>query len=296
MLRRASWLSVLAGVVLGLAGIALPLSSQGAGPAPQRVVSLGGSVTEIIYALGMGHVLVGDDLSSVYPRAATQLPRVGYYRALSLEGLISLQPDLILASENAGPPAVLERVRSVGVPVIQVSDGPDMESLYRRIQQISRTLNVSDRGNQMVQQLRNDIQAVQNMMAHSRAPDSTPGAVVLMKRSNQFQVAGGNTTAAAVLELSGLSNMVSHQTGYRSLSTEGLLALNPDIIVVTAASVQAAGGLDAFRNSPGVAPTRAAQSNHIVVMDDLLILGMGPRTPQAVRKLYALSSKAGANE
>src|SRR5699024_11101821 len=131
--------------VLGLAGIALPLSSQGAGPAPQRVVSLGGSVTEIIYALGMGHVLVGDDLSSVYPRAATQLPRVGYYRALSLEGLISLQPDLILASENAGPPAVLERVRSVGVPVIQVSDGPDMESLYRRIQQISRTLNVSDR-------------------------------------------------------------------------------------------------------------------------------------------------------
>lgn len=295
MLRRASWLSVLA-VVLGLAGIALPLSSQGAGPAPQRVVSLGGSVTEIIYALGMGHVLVGDDLSSVYPRAATQLPRVGYYRALSLEGLISLQPDLILASENAGPPAVLERVRSVGVPVIQVSDGPDMESLYRRIQQISRTLNVSDRGNQMVQQLRNDIQAVQNMMAHSRAPDSTPGAVVLMKRSNQFQVAGGNTTAAAVLELSGLSNMVSHQTGYRSLSTEGLLALNPDIIVVTAASVQAAGGLDAFRNSPGVAPTRAAQSNHIVVMDDLLILGMGPRTPQAVRKLYALSSKAGANE
>src|SRR5699024_10788320 len=81
---------------------------------PQRVVSLGGSVTEIVYALDQEHALVGSDLSSIYPEQATELPRVGYYRSLPLEGLVSLQPDLILASEQAGPREVLARVEQLG--------------------------------------------------------------------------------------------------------------------------------------------------------------------------------------
>src|SRR3546814_21109479 len=107
-----------------------------------RLVWRGVTVTEIGYDLGEGDRLGADGLSSLYPKEATLLPRVGYYRAVPLEGVLSMRPDLVLASENAGPPSVLDRIRALGVTVRTISDEPSLSSLYKRVEQVAAQLGV----------------------------------------------------------------------------------------------------------------------------------------------------------
>ena len=258
--------------------------------APQRVVSLGGSVTEIVYELDMGHVLVGDDLSSVYPPQATELPRVGYYRSLPLEGLISLQPDLILASEQAGPPGVLDRVRGLGVPVEIISDNSSLDSLYKRILQIATELRVPEQGQELERRVRAQIDtAIDN--GTNRADSTTPvDAIVLMKRTSQIQAAGGDTTAGTLVRLAGLNNVLEQQQGYKPLSVEGLAVLQPELIITTTSSIEALGGRHVFEQSAGINLTPAAQRDNLLIMDDLLILGLGPRTAQTIQHLVEAGS------
>ncbi|MGB6104232.1 MAG: helical backbone metal receptor [Pusillimonas sp.] len=248
-------------------------------PAPDRVVSLGGSVTEIVYALGQGTLLVANDASSLYPEAATRLPRVGYYRAVPVEGVVAQAPDLVLASENAGPPTALERLKGLGLAVKIVTDQPTLDSLYRRIEQVALELRVPDAGRQLAGKVRSDVAAAQGMPVTSRR------ALVLVNRSGPLMGAGRDTAADAILELAGLNNALAQQKGYKPISAEGLAMLAPELIIITAASLQASGGMEKLRTGAGIASTPAAKNNRIIAMDDLLIQGIGPRVGQAIRQL-----------
>lgn len=248
---------------------------------PQRVVSLGGSVTEIIFLLGQGRLVVADDASSLHPEAARQLPRVGYYRAIPLEGVVAQHPDLVLASENAGPPKTLARLSGLGVAVKQVSDKPTITSLYKRIEQIAHALQVPDEGKDLMGQIRDDVAVAQATASPRRR------ALVLINRTGPLMGAGKGTAAAEVLSLAGLENVLDTQSGYKPVSAEGLLALEPDMIIITEASAQASGGLAKFKGSAGVSSTPAAQQGRVMAMEDPLILGLGPRVGQAIRQLKA---------
>lgn len=298
------WLA--AGFVLWLAGISMHaiaassamLNPPGANPspatphAPQRIVSLGGTVTEIVYELGKGDELIGNDLSSIYPSQATTLPRVGYYRSLSIEGLVSLDPDLILASEQAGPPAVLKRVQQLGIPVVMISDDGTLDSLYERIRQIALALNIPEKGRDMERRVRAHVDSAMDKVRQMNGAEPPVRAIMLMKRTSQMQAAGSGTTAAALLELAGLHNAVAAQSGYTTLSAESLAALQPDLIVTTRSSIEALGGKQAFSLNAGVNLTPAARHGNILIMDDLLILGFGPRTARSIEQLASARAHA----
>ncbi|OZI77228.1 heme/hemin ABC transporter substrate-binding protein [Bordetella genomosp. 12] len=262
----------LLGAVLGAC---LGLSAQAA----DRVVTLGGSVTEIVYALGKGDTLVGDDLSSVYPQAATQLPRVGYYRSVPVEGVLALKPDLVLASEQSGPPEALKRLSEVGVKVVHVSDEPSVQSLEKRIGQVADALQARPEGERLLAQVRENLTAAQAL------PASGKRAVLLLNRTGTPQAAGGGTAADMVLRMAGLENVMAKQQGYKPLSAEGIGALAPEVIIVTEASAAASGGLPKLYQQPGLASTPAARNQCIIAMDDLLALGTGPRLGEAIRFL-----------
>lgn len=268
------WCAALLLCVAGAAYASAPMAAQ-----PERLVSLGGTVTEIIFELGQGHRLVADDASSMYPEAARQLPRVGYYRAVPLEGVVAQRPDLILASENAGPPKTLARLEALGIAVWQVSDQPTMTSLYERIGQIAQALRVPDEGEKLIAQVREKVAVAQAL------PSPRRSALVLINRTGPLMGAGNHTAAAEVLSLAGLDNVLNAQDGYKPVSAEGLLMLAPDMIIITAASALASGGLDVFKERAGVRSTPAAEHGRVVEMDDLLILGLGPRVGQAIRQL-----------
>lgn len=264
------WLAMAAGWAIALGAYAAP---------PARVVTLGGTVTEIVYQLGQGGKLVGDDLSSLYPEAATKLPRVGYYRSVPVEGVLSLKPDLVLASEQAGPPDSLKRLADVGVRVVTVSDAPSVDSLKSRIRGIADALGVAPAGERMVEDVTRELARAEAV------PATRARALLLINRTGSPQGAGRDTAANEVMLLAGLVNVLQDQHGYKPLSAEAMGALAPDLIIVTQASLDAGGGMDAFLRMPGIASTQAAAKRRIVVMDDLLILGMGPRLPLALTQL-----------
>lgn len=264
-------------------GLALCLSAAAwaaQGAAPERVVTLGGSVTEIAFALDRGDRIVADDLSSLYPEAATRLPRVGYYRATPVEGVVAMRPDMVLASEQAGPPQAIQKLTELGVNLQVVSDQPTIESLFRRIEQVAGALDARSAGAQLSASLRRDLDRIQAQ------PRSGRPTLLMVNRTGASQGAGSGTAADEVLRLAGLTNVLAGQQGYKPLSPEALTSLAPELIVITTSSLDALGGMDKLLQVPGVIGTPAARAGRIVVMDDLLVLGLGPRLPQALRQLH----------
>ncbi|WP_018747731.1 heme/hemin ABC transporter substrate-binding protein [Chitiniphilus shinanonensis] len=270
---------------LALAALALPLLA-GAAPAPQRVVVLGGGLTEIAYALGGGAQLVGADQSSIYPAAARALPKVGYYRTFSVEGVVALKPDLILASDQAGPPEAIEQLRRLGRRVIVLPSDPTLPALEQRIHGVAAALGLRDDGRALVRQVEVGLKPLRG----GKAPRTL---VVISRGGNTLDAAGSATAADAMLKLAGAPNVLARQQGYKPLGGEGAAALAPEAIVTTRMSVESLGGLDKLLAMPGIAATPAARHRRVVVMDDLLLLGFGPRLPQALAELQAGLGKPG---
>ena len=267
----------------GLWLAAAVLATPSVATAAERLVTLGGTVTEIVFALGAGEQVVATDASSLYPPQVVDLPQVGYYRSVPVEGVLSVRPDRVLASENAGPAVALRRITELGVPVERLTDRPALKSLYERIQGIAGVLGRSRQADALIEKIDHDLALA------TQAPQAPLRAVVLLNRTGSYMAAGEDTAAAAVLELAGLQNAMSAGKGYKPLSLEGLVALDPDVIVLTSATATAVGGLEVFSQQPAVKATGAAASGRIGAVDDLLILGMGPRVAQAVRQLRDLA-------
>lgn len=244
--------------------------------APKRIITLGGSLTEIVYALEAEERLVAADQSSIYPPAANKLPKVGYYRAFSVEGVLALKPDLIFASDQAGPPEALARLQRTGVPVVVLPSAPNMAALEKRIDGIASALQETDKGKAMIARLRRDVVP---------APAGNTRALLLISRSGTPEGAGNDTTADAILKLAGLNNVLAKQHGYKPLSMESIAALQPDVIVLSTMSVQNLGGINKVLAMPGLAQTPAAKNKKVLIMDDLLLLGFGVRLPEALQQL-----------
>ncbi|QZA82074.1 heme/hemin ABC transporter substrate-binding protein [Deefgea piscis] len=245
-----------------------------------RVVSLGGPLTEIIYALNAEQHLVAVDQSSVYPAAANQLPKVGYYRQFSLEGVLASKADIVLATDQAGPPQALAQLRKMGIKVIILPGQANLSALSQRIRGVAAALNLPQQGEQMVKQISQDVKALQ-------PATSTSAALMLMSRSGEPEGAGKNTSADAMMQLAGLRNVLAQQQGYKPLSREGMAALRPDVIITTTSTLSSMGGMAALLARPGLAQSPAAKNKRVIVMDDLLLLGFGPRLPEALRQLMS---------
>ena len=245
---------------------------------PARVVGLGGAVTEIIYALDAEKTLVGADASSIYPAAALKLPKVGYYRAVSVEGLASLKPDLVLAADQAGPPQALEQIRKLGRKVVTLPSAPTLAALDQRILGTATALEMPQRGRALVDRLHAELRAIR--------PVSQPVRVLIVSsHTGKMQGMGTDTAGDAMLALAGGTNVLAGQSGFKPFSAEAAAALKPDVIVTTTMSVGASGSAEAFLAQPGLNATPAARNRRFVVMDDLLLLGFGPRLPEAIRQL-----------
>jgi iron complex transport system substrate-binding protein len=256
-----------------------------AAAAPARVVSVGGATTEIVYALGMESRLVGVDTTSIYPEAAQRLPKIGYQRSLSTEGILSLRPDLVLAGGDAGPPAVIEQLRAARVPVQALKNEHSVQGLRRQIAAVAQALDVIDRGRALDERLAADWRQTE---AAVRGYSNRPRVVFVFAHApNNTVVAGRETAADAMIGLAGAVNAMDAFRGYRPLTAEGIVAAAPDVLLVTTQGVQAAGGAATLLSKPGVAMTPAGRAQRLVELDALYLLGFGPRLPSAVRDLAA---------
>lgn len=251
----------------------------------KRVVSIGGDVTEIVYALGEEGRLVGADETALYPKAALALPKVGYMRTLAAEGLLSLQPDLVIATAHAGPPAVFEQLSDAKVPVAKIPGDESIAGVLAKIDAVAAALGVPDKAVSLKASVEARMAAVEKAL--QSATDSPKVMFLLAQGPGGAMAAGKHTAADAMIGLAHATNVATGFDGYKPLTAESAVSLAPDYIIVAEHSVSMMGGLDALKQRPEIAITPAGQNGKVIVMDSLLLLGFGPRTPDAIAALAA---------
>lgn len=261
-----------------------------AGDAPQRVVSIGGAVTEIVHALGAGERLVAVDSTSTYPEHATSLPDVGYMRQLSAEPILALAPSLVLATEDAGPPTTLEQLRAAGTRVVTVPDDPSPAGIAEKIRHVGRALALDAAAERLAERVQREFGQLRRALADV---DSRPRVLFLLSVDAGAPMAAGRATAAhGIIELSAARNAMEGFRGYKPASPEAIIAAEPEYVLVTPRTLERLGGREALLERPAIASTPAGEAGRIVTMDSLFLLGFGPRTPDAVRQLAAAIHRA----
>jgi iron complex transport system substrate-binding protein len=263
-----------------------PASARADDPNPaarDTMVIAGGPLTEIVFALGAGARVVGVDTSSTFPADVERLPKVGYQRQLAAEGIVSLAPGMLLASEEAGPPAVLERLKQVGVRVSTIAGPKDPAGIARRVRDVGAAIGKATEADTLASVLDAEVGA---LLEAARARSTRPRVLFLYARGQGTMMVGGKgTTADVVLELAGLTNAAEKVRGFEPLSAEAVVEARPDLFLVPAKGLASLGGVDGLFALPGMAQTPAAGSKRAMAVDDLLLLGLGPRTGTAIGQI-----------
>jgi iron complex transport system substrate-binding protein len=255
---------------------ALPLMASAAA---EKVVTLGGDVTEIVYGLGAQSQLVGRDTTSNWPPEANKLPDVGYIRQLNAEGILSLRPTIVLASEQAQPSMVLQNVAGNNVNVIPVPGGYTPAAIANKVAVIAAALGKTAEGEQLQQNVAAQIAALPKTALNKRV------LFLLSHGGMGTMVAGQETAADGAIRAAGLQNAMQGFAHYRALSQEGVIASQPDLIVISADGVKSMGGEANLWKLPGLAQTPAGRHKQLLIVDDMALLGFGLRTPQALQDL-----------
>lgn len=278
--------------LLGLSLVSLPANSDpgkaneaGAQQTaqPARIIAAGGVVTEIVYALGRSDLLVGVDSTSQYPPSALkEKPNVGYVRALSSEGLLSLKPTSVIAIESAGPPDILKTVEDAGVRVSRLPEVATPAGVSAKIKEVADLVGEPDKGAVLAAETDKQFTSLDALRAKIEKPRRA--LFILSFMNGRAMVGGRNTSADGILTLAGLQNATLALEGWKPISDEALFEAAPDVIIAMGHGPQDV-TVDSILAVPAFAATPAAKSKSILIFDGGYLLGFGPRTPSAARDL-----------
>jgi iron complex transport system substrate-binding protein len=253
-----------------------------------RILSIGGDVTEIVYALGGGARVVAVDTTSQYPpEALAEKKSVGYMRALSSEGVISVGASLVLASERAGPPEVVKTLKATSVPYVEVPDEPSQAGIEKKVRLVAQAIGAEAEGERMAGKIAADFRELADLRAKIARP--VRALFVLGVQNGRVMVGGQTTSADAILKLAGAQNVADAVTGFRPVPDEAVVEMAPEVIVAMRRSSSTdAHDLSQLFALSGIRSSPAGAAQRIVMMDGLLMLGFGPRAPSAARELIGL--------
>ena len=255
-----------------------------------RIVVSGGSITEIVYALGQQEKLVGVDSTSTFPAVATQLAQIGYVRRIGVEGVLALQPDLLLGEADTGPEKSLQQLQDLGLQTVIFSKEDDFYHIEKKVSKVASLLGVTERATPILK----DIEYQRTML--SRIVDEQGGEqpnvlFVLSARTGQPLAAGAGTSADQVIQAAGGKNVTATFKGWKPLSVEAAAELNPDVIIMM--GHQGKNNTQELAKLPHFQFSNAVKNQRVHTFDGGYLLGMGPRTPQAVVELASLLHRNG---
>lgn len=256
---------------------ALPLAASGA--AQEKIVALGGDVTEIVYALGAEDALVARDSTSQWPEQATALPDVGYLRQLNAEGILAMRPTLVLASAQAQPSLALKQVGQSKVNVVTVPGSNALSVIDEKVRVVAQATHRIAEGEALRQRLQQELAALPASPINKRV------LFILNHGGMTAMAAGQDTGADAAIRAARLRNAMQGFSRYQPLSQEGVIASQPDLVVISQDGVNAMGGEANLWKLPGLAQTPAGRNKQVLQIDDMALLGFSVRTPQAIGQL-----------
>ncbi|MHA7002306.1 heme/hemin ABC transporter substrate-binding protein [Aeromonas schubertii] len=244
-----------------------PLLTTSALQGAERIVSIGPATTELLQALGAETEIVATDVSS----QGLTVPRVGYHRALAAEGILSMAPTRVIGSDEMGPPSTLEQLSRAGVKVEVLATAPTLENLRLRIDTLASLLGAEARGKELKARIADEVDALARQTKRQHPPRV---ALLLLHKGQPLSLAGGDTTADALIALAGGENLGKGSSGYKPLSAEALIQMQPDLVLVSGRDWQAyRDPATVLAEVPALASTPAGQHGRLHAVDGHALQG-----------------------
>ena len=255
-------------------------------PPGDRVVCVSKQINEFIYDIGAENHLVARDLTSIYPREILKLPSVGYHRALSAEGIVSMRPSVFLTDGNVGPNEVLDRVRLVGIPVVTMDPGETLQGSEDLMTKLGAYFGRAQQADAVVAKWN---AAMVETIANAKRWDGQPKPRVMMihfgQIGNSYLGLSPKGPAEQILEWAGGQNAITGGNRMTHLTPEIIAGAAPDIIIATDVGFDRYGSPEKFAQIPGISLTPAGRNLRIYRIDETEIMYFSPRTPASVAKI-----------
>ena len=243
-----------------------------------RIIIAGGSLTEIVFFLGLEDKLIGVDITSNFPESAKEIPSIGYVRTLSAEGILSLEPSLILGENDMGPPMVIDQIQKTSVDLRIIPEKRSVIGILEKINCIGSIINYKSEASTLI----NDklIAKVDELLRlqKTNSTKNTKAMLILSMGGTSPVVAGKNTSGNGFINMIGAQNIFVSHEGWKPVNEESILKNNPDIIIIPKREVHKNSSIKLFLDSSHLKKTKAVKNNNIISEDAMAMLGFGPRT------------------
>ncbi len=246
----------------------------------QRIVSTDGTISEIVCGLGLESKLVGVDVTSTYPESLKKLKQIGHNRNISAEGILSLNPDLILVNKKAMiNPGLVRQLQQTGKKVVDFDHEYSVEGAKKLIREVGAYFEKGKEAEAMVKKLESDLKK------SSRSGANKKVLFIYARGAGTLMVSGEGTQIDEMIRLSGNRNAALGFKEFKPLTSEALLAANPDYLLLFDDGLKSVGGVDGLLKIPGIAYTNAGKGKKVITMDGLYLMGFGPRMGEALAEL-----------
>lgn len=253
-----------------------------------RIVPLTGSLSEVVFSLGLGSAVVGRDISTTFAEAA-DLPLVTRAHDVSAEAVLSLRPTLVLAQDDSGPPEALEQIRAAGVPVVVFELPSDIAHIGPRVRAIAATVGLPAEGAALAQRIDTGIETAREAIPQE-ARETPPRMAFLYMRGQAgvYLMGGPGSGADSMISAAGgvdAGTAAGLTRPFTPITSEALVQAAPEVILMTSTGLDSVGGIEGLAEVPGMAQTPAGREGRVVTVEDGLLYGFGPRTPEVVSAL-----------
>jgi iron complex transport system substrate-binding protein len=246
--------------------------------APLRIISLSGTITEILFELNLGDSIVGIDVTSTYPERTNSITKLGHISSVKAEGLITLNPTHVVIEKGTLSIDLTDMLKSANVTIVEFDREISVEGTKQLITTIAKTFDRS-----IPENLFTGIDSPLNRLS----PYAIQPTVLFIygRSAGNLMVAGEGTSMDKIIALSGAKNAVSGFNDFKPLSNEVLIEANPDFILLFESAESALNGIEGILEIPGLAQTKAGKERRFIFMDGQFVSGFGPRLGQAVFEL-----------
>lgn len=249
-----------------------------------KIVSLNGSVSEVLAGLGLEKNIVGTDITSNYPASLTGKPKIGHNKNINAEGVMALQPDLIIGIKKDVKPALEAQFKAAGVRLLLVDQEYSIEGTRKLIHTLADSLHLAAKGDSIVKVLDSDLAQVKPSADESK---KTKVLFIYARGTGTLMVGGTGTQVEKAIILAGGRNAVTEFADYKPLTAEALVNANPDVILLFDSGLESLGGAAGLAKIQGIKETNAGKNNRFVTMDGELLSSFGPRVGIAIKELAA---------
>ncbi len=252
-------------------------------PDSLRIVSLNGTITEILSLAGLEDQIVGTDVASTYPESIKSKPKVGHNRKIPVEGVLALNPNLVIGTTTEVTKETVEQFRQAGLKVLLLDQEYSVEGSRNLIRALTDSLNLKLKGDSILSSFDKEIADVKSF------PESHGKPKVLFiyaRGSGTMMVGGSDTQVDKIIQLAGAVNPAKDFKDYKPLTSESLVNYNPDVLLLFDSGLSSLGSAEGLLSVQGVKQTNAGKNKKIIAMDGQLLSGFSPRLPQAIKELH----------